>query len=93
MKTKNSAIQRQCRALTIEITSPAKVTVGAVMVLLSPFTIKYNITGDAVVHLLKLISLMLPDTLVKYIHSPLLLYNLPFFYQQKGENLPKTLSA
>ena len=42
------------------------------MVLFSPFTIKYDITGDAVVHFLKLISLMLPcgqvlpDTLVKF---------------------------
>lgn len=50
----------------------AKVTIGAVMVLLSLFTIGYNITGEAIIHLLKLISLMLPcghalpNTLLKF---------------------------
>ena len=38
----------------------AKVTIGAVMVLLSLFTIRYDVTGDAIVHLLKLLSLILP---------------------------------
>lgn len=50
----------------------ARVTLGAVMVLLTLFAIKYDLTGEAITHLLQLITLILPsgnilpDTLKKF---------------------------
>ena len=50
----------------------AQVTVGAVMVLLTLYAIKYDLTGEAITHLLQFISLLLPsgnilpDTLRKF---------------------------
>lgn len=50
----------------------ARVTIGAVMVLLTLFAIKYDLTGEAITHLLQLITLILPsgnilpDTLRKF---------------------------
>ena len=50
----------------------AKVTIGAVMVLLTLYAIKYDLTGEAITHLLQFISLLLPsgnilpDTLRKF---------------------------
>ena len=39
----------------------ARVTIGAVMVLLTLFAIKYDLTGEAITHLLQLITLILPS--------------------------------
>ena len=50
----------------------ARVTIGGVMVLLTLFAIKYDLTGEAITHLLQLITLILPsgnilpDTLKKF---------------------------
>ena len=50
----------------------AQVTIGAVMVLLTLYAIKYDLTGEAITHLLQFISLLLPsgnilpDTLRKF---------------------------
>jgi len=50
----------------------ARVTIGAVMVLFTLFAIKYDLTGEAITHLLQLITLILPtgnilpDTLRKF---------------------------
>lgn len=39
----------------------ARVTIGAVMVLLTLYAIKYDLTGEAITHLLQFISLLLPS--------------------------------
>ena len=50
----------------------ARVTIGAVMVLLTLFAIRYDLTGEAISHLLQIITLILPsgnilpDTLRKF---------------------------
>lgn len=65
----------------------AKVTIGAVMVLFTLYAIKYDLTGEAITHLLQFISLLLlsgnilPDTLRKFkiffnkLDGPVILYD------------------
>ena len=65
----------------------ARVTIGAVMVLLTLYAIKYDLTGEAITHLLQFISFLLPsgnilpDTLRKFktyfnkLESPVILHH------------------
>lgn len=65
----------------------ARVNIGAVMVLLTLYVIKYDLTGEAITHLLQFISLLLPpgnglpDTLRKFktyfskLESPVILHH------------------
>ena len=84
----------------------SRVTVGAVMVILSLFTIKYDITGDALASLLKLLSILLPcgqilpSTLVQFkkffgnSKRPLSFhYYCTFCFASLGENDKKCKNA
>ena len=52
----------------------SRVTIGAVMVLITLYAIKYDLTGEAITHLLQFISLLLPtgNTLLCSIHFEIL---------------------
>ena len=82
--------------------SGAKVTIGAVMVLLTLYAIKYDLTGEAITHLLQFISLLLlsgnilPDTLRKFkmffnkLDGPIILYDKSTYCLLRAQEEPAT---